>query len=200
MRFTKISDYVADVKQVIDQMDKKPILVGHSMGGLITQKYLEKYEAPLGILLASVPPSGVIKTTLKVAFRFPLAFLKANLIWKLGPIMDSPKRAKWLLYTDEIGEEKFEKYFALTQDESYFAYWGMMLTSLPKPKKVKTPMLVMGAEKDRLFTIKQIKATAKAYNTEAILFPNLAHMMMLEDGWQDVADSMIQWISEKDSL
>jgi hypothetical protein len=35
--------------------------------------------------------------------------------------------------------------------------------------------------------------TARAYGTEAVFFP-MAHNMMLEDGWQDVADHIIRWL------
>jgi alpha-beta hydrolase superfamily lysophospholipase len=60
-------------------MEKPPVLVGHSMGGMIVQKYLESNGAPAALLLASAPPQGVVGATARVAFRHPLAFLKGIL-------------------------------------------------------------------------------------------------------------------------
>ena len=46
MNLLRISDYVNDVKQVVDSLEDTPVLIGHSMGGFVVQKYLEKYQAP----------------------------------------------------------------------------------------------------------------------------------------------------------
>ena len=90
LRWTRITDYVADVEQTARQLDRPPVLIGHSMGGLVVQKYLETHQAPAVILLASVPPTGVLRTTLNIARRHPLPFLKANTTLKLYPIVGTP--------------------------------------------------------------------------------------------------------------
>jgi alpha-beta hydrolase superfamily lysophospholipase len=96
-----------------------------------------------------------------------------------------------------MDEENLSKYLAQIQNDSYRAYLDMMLFSLPRPKLVKTPMLVLGAANDAFFTAKEIKATAQAYDTKAEIFPNMAHGMMLESGWQRVADRIMGWLAEK---
>ena len=71
LRWSSLDDYLTDVTQVIRQMEKPPILVGHSMGGMIIQKYLEKNKTPAAVLLASTPPKGVLATTARIFFRHP---------------------------------------------------------------------------------------------------------------------------------
>ena len=79
LRWTGITQYVSDVGQVVERCEKSPILIGHSMGGLVVQKYLESDpKIPAAVLLATVPPGGVIRTTLSIAARHPIAFLKAS--------------------------------------------------------------------------------------------------------------------------
>jgi pimeloyl-ACP methyl ester carboxylesterase len=56
IRACTIADYVDDLESVADSLPTKPVVIGHSMGGAIVQKYLESHEAPAGVLLASVPP------------------------------------------------------------------------------------------------------------------------------------------------
>lgn len=54
-------------------------------------------------------------------------------------------------------------------------------------------MLVLGAENDRGFSVAEQHATARAYGTEAEIFPDMAHVMMLEPGWKLVADRILSW-------
>lgn len=41
------------------------------------------------------------------------------------------------------------------------------------------------------------KGTARRYGTEAVVFPNMAHDMMLEKDWQSVADRILQFLKER---
>ena len=64
----------------------------------------------------------------------------------------------------------------------------MLAFNLPRPKKVKTPILVLGASKDTVFSPAEVKATARAYNTTADIFNDMAHDMMLDPKWESVAE------------
>jgi hypothetical protein len=66
---------------------------------------------------------------------------------------------------------------------------------LPKPKRVTTPLLILGAYDDGAHTRKEVCATARAYGTEAEFFPNMGHNMMLEPGWDAVAQRIDTWLS-----
>ncbi len=193
----RIADYVADVAQVVGQLPEKPVLVGHSMGGLVVQKYLEAHTAPAAVLLASVPVKGVFRTTLRIARRHPLAFLKANLTWSLYPIICTAERTQEAFFSADLPPDRLNKYFNLLQDESYLAFLDMMLFNLPNPKKVSTDLLILGAEDDSIFLPDEIEATAKAYNKRPEIFKGMAHDMMLENKWPFVADRIIEWLGEK---
>jgi alpha-beta hydrolase superfamily lysophospholipase len=65
---------------------------------------------------------------------------------------------------------------------------------LPRPNKIKTPLLVLGAEDDRVFTVAEQRRTARAYRTDAVIYPDMAHDMMLERGWNSVADQILSWL------
>ena len=197
LRRTRIADYVADVEQVVGELPKTPILVGHSMGGLIVQKYLEKHLAPAGVLLASVPIRGLLKTTVRIALRHPIAFMKANLTWSLYPIIGTPSLAREAFFSPDMPSDRRDSYFGRMQDESYFAFLEMMGLNLASPKKVVVPLLVLGGESDAFFSQGDIEATARAYKTQAELFPNMAHDMMLEPRWRLVADRILRWLRDQ---
>jgi pimeloyl-ACP methyl ester carboxylesterase len=197
LRWTSVADYADDMRQAIGELSSPPVLVGHSLGGLIVQRYLESESVPAAVLMASVPPQGVLRSTLKAMLRHPLAFTKSNLTMSPIHSVGTPTLAQEAFFSSDIGQENLSKYFAQIQNDSYRAYLDMMLFSLPRPKLVKTPMLVLGAANDTFFTAKEIKATAQAYDTKAEIFPNMAHDMMLDPGWQRVADRIAGWLAEK---
>jgi hypothetical protein len=166
------------------------------MGGLVVQKYLEEHKVPAAVLLASVPVKGVFRTTLRIAKRHPLAFLKANLTWSLYPIIGTPELTREAFFSKDIPSEDLNKYFNLLQDESYLAFLDMMLFKLPNPKKVSTKMLILGATDDTIFHPDEMEATAAAYNQKPEIFNGMAHDMMLENNWQMVADRIMEWLAE----
>lgn len=64
-----------------------------------------------------------------------------------------------------------------------------------RTSRVASPILVLGGANDVLITDADVRATASAYGTQAVFFPNIAHSMMLEPGWQAVADEIDTWLA-----
>ena len=197
LRWHSLADYVADLDQVASQLPAAPVLVGHSMGGMIVQKYLESRQVPAGVLLAAAPPAGLIPSTLRFALRHPLVFLKALLTLRMYPVVGTPDLAREALFSVDTPDEQVARHFSRLQNESFRAYLDMMLLSLPRPRRVTTPLLVLGAGDDMLISAGEVEATARAYGTEAEFFPDMGHDMMLEDGWQAVADRILAWLDER---
>ena len=75
------------------------------------------------------------------------------------------------------------------------AFLDMVALDLPKPGKVKTPLLVLGAARDNMIRPREIEATARAYNTKAEIIPDVAHNSMLEIRWQSVAERILAWLN-----
>ena len=64
LRWASVADYVSDLSQAVNQLPTTPVLVGHSMGGMFIQKYLQSHQTPAALLLASVSPKGPLPDTL----------------------------------------------------------------------------------------------------------------------------------------
>jgi pimeloyl-ACP methyl ester carboxylesterase len=169
------------------------------MGGLVVQKYLESHPAAAGVLLASVPPSGVLRTTLNIARKHPLRFLRLNLTWNLYPLVSTPRLARENLFSASMPEDVVRAYASRVENEAYFAFLDMLAFNLPRPRRVNVPMLVLGGERDAIFIPSEVRATARAYHTDtaARIFPNMAHDMMLEPAWKDVADAILTWLGAR---
>jgi len=200
LKLTRLDGYVADVGRAVADLvaayGRKPVLIGHSMGGLVVQKYLEQDpDIPHGVLLASSPIQGVWRVALSLTMRHPLLSLKANLTWSLWPYVGSPDLARDAFFSEDISAEDLAARFAALQDEAYLAFLDMLIFRLPKPARVKTPVLVLGGENDNIFSVPEVEATAHAYGTQAKIFKGMAHNMMQEKDWRDVADHILAEVS-----
>jgi pimeloyl-ACP methyl ester carboxylesterase len=197
LRWTPIARYVEDVEQVAATLDKPPVIIGHSMGGFVTQKYLEKHKAPAAALLASVPHYGMIQYALRITAHRPLAALKGFGTFTPYYFVNTPELARYNLFSPDLPEDKFQSYFARIQNESMRAAYDMTALNLPRVGQVKahgTPILVLGAENDFIFPPHEQRSLARAYDTEVTLFPNMAHQIMIENGWKEVAGKILSWL------
>ncbi len=195
LRWHSIANYVKDVEWAVSQVEKPAILIGHSMGGYVVQKYLETHEAPAAVLLTAVPTVTVWPATFRVLAKHPFKVIKAIGTLRMYPIVETPAMAQFSLFSKNMPLETIKKYQAMMQNESFRAYADMLGINLLHPNRVKTPILVIGAADDAVIGMSDVHATAKAYHTEAVILPNIAHDVMLEANWKSVADKMLEWIS-----
>jgi hypothetical protein len=133
----------------------------------------------------------------RIARRRPLAFAKANLTFTLLPAIASPELAREAFFSADVPDEELQAYWKLMQDESYMALLDMVALDLPKPVKVKTPVLVLGVARDNMLKPGEIEATARAYHTQSEIIPDVARNSMLEPRWQTVAERILVWLKER---
>jgi pimeloyl-ACP methyl ester carboxylesterase len=198
MQMCSVDDFVEDVRSVAEKLPSNPVVIGHSMGGFVVQKYLESYDAPAGVLLASEPPRGAGGFLWREAKRHPLRALRTTLTTKSSHGVKTPKLAREHFFSPEMPESDVVRYAARLNEE----YTGrllleQLLLNLPKPERATTPLLVLGAALDGSFTTEEIHATARAYRTEAEIFPGMGHDMMLEPGWRAVAERIDGWLTTR---
>jgi pimeloyl-ACP methyl ester carboxylesterase len=195
LRWTRLREYAADIADTVAQLPTQPVLVGHSMGGFVIQKYLEHHTAAGAVLVASVPPTGVLRATLRIARHHPVPFVKANASLRLSPLVATPELVRNLLFSGWTPDEQIDTYQQRLQDESYRGFLDMLALNLVKTKHVnRLPMLVLGAEEDAIVSQSQIHRTAAVYGAEAEIFPNMGHDMMLEPEWAAVAERIHIWL------
>lgn len=197
LRRTRIAGYVEDVGSAIRQLPSPPVLIGHSMGGFVIQKYLEDCSVPGAVLLSSPPPVGLWATALRIARRRPFVFTKVNLTLSLLPVIATPELAREAFFSADLPDDELRAYWQRMQDESYMAFLDMVALDLPHPAKVKTPLFILGAARDNMLRPSEIEATARAYHTQCEIVPDVAHNSMLELRWQTVAERILVWLNER---
>ena len=194
----RIKDYVNHLERAIDQIDRKIILIGHSMGGYTIQKYLEtKDDCQAAILLTSVPGKPIWRLFFKSLWELPLTMMKVITQFDLYHLVNTPEKARKFLFSSNFSKEKVLAYHQLLGPESFKVMVFDFLLSKIKPRKNKElPILVQAAEHDGIVSLSENKYTAILQNADFQLINNIAHDVMLEDNWQQSANYILQWINQ----
>jgi len=194
LRALSVADLVADISAVAGSLPVPPIVIGHSMGGLLVQKYLESHACPAAVLMSSMPPRGNLGATLRWMRDHPWHFTKMSITGKVLPYINTPRLARERFFSANTPDRQVLEYAARLQEDSARVGIDCLVLNLPKPSRVTAPLLVLGADEDGAHTRKEVIATARAYRTEAEFFPGMGHNMMLEPGWADVAIRIHTWL------
>src|SRR5262249_52564890 len=86
VEWTSLADYVADAALIAAALPRPPVLIGHSLGGLIAQ-YVAAAGHPAGglIMLASTPPSGLASSNLHMMVHAPEVLFQLGMLQAIGP-------------------------------------------------------------------------------------------------------------------
>lgn len=192
-----IADYVADVAHVAGRLPAPPVLIGHSMGGFVVQKYLEDHCVPGAVLMCSVPPQGLMASAFGLMFSKPGLMKELNRMMGGGQVsLDTLRDA---LFNQPVAVDDLKRYSRLSQPESWRAIWDMTLFNLPRAAHVcKTPLLVLGAESDHLIPASLVEMTARSHGVDAEIFSGMGHGLMLEREWRKPAQRILDWLGEQE--
>ena len=193
LRDLSFADYLADVTSVARNLPTPPVVIGHSMGGVIAQMYLASHTAPAAVLMCSMPPQGYLRSGLRWMRRHPWHFARLTVSGESLPYVSTPALARERFFSPGTPEPLVRRYAARLQEES--ARSGLDgLVKLPRPGRIQAPILVLGAAQDGAVTPAEVRATARAYRTEPDFFDGIGHDMMLEPGWEAVAQRVESWL------
>lgn len=193
----RLWQYVEDLAQVAGTLERPPVLIGHSMGGMVVQKYLHEHDAPAAVLMASVPPHGLAGSFLGMAFGNPGLFVDMAKMQVFGPAVSDGESVRRALFSNETSQETIDKMLHRLQGESTMAIVDLLGLDLPPSMPtLELPVLVLGAENDSFVFRGALEATAKTYRTRPIVFPRMAHAMMLEHSWEMVAKTIVDWLDK----
>ena len=190
-----LRDYVTDVRTAVRHLGRPAILIGHSMGGMVVQKYLETSQAPAAVLMASVPPQGLWLSCAAMWMCSPLLYWEFAWVQTMGPMMpDAEAVVSKVLFSDQMPAAKIREYHMQWQQESWRVVFDMMGWDVPAPHRNPPPMLVLGGKNDVMVPPPIVHLTARAYGSEAVVFDNMAHAMMLERNWYEMAEHLADWL------
>ncbi|RMG72778.1 MAG: alpha/beta fold hydrolase [Bacteroidetes bacterium] len=191
-RYT-LGSYVRRLRRLADHVGDPPVLIGHSMGGLVIQKYLSRYpgEAAGAALLASLPPFG-LRHTLTNMLRRPRLLLAYMMITFLPSLVrrlpgDPPPG----LLSARVPAADRAYFGTLLQRESFLALAHTLRPGVREGAVRQVPLWVCGADQDNLALPADVRDTAARYHVKAVIRPESGHFLVLEPDWTEMAEELV---------
>jgi pimeloyl-ACP methyl ester carboxylesterase len=195
-----MSDYADHIARLCRDCPEPPILIGHSMGGLVAQLAATRAEVSALILLAPSPPWGVPAASMEEA-------VSAVSLYALGPFWlqaIDPDYALAKLYSlDRMEREDRKAVFARMVPESGLALWQTLnwwldpfMTTLVAGARVGAPSLVLAGGRDVIHPPATVKLTAERLGARFEVLREMSHWLPGEPGWDEVAARCLTWLSE----
>ncbi len=199
-----MTDYAADIAALCAELPEPPVLLGHSMGGLVTQLAAKKAKIKALVLLAPSPPWGVTGSSLEeAATAFGVQMIGA---FSSGALQ--PDKSLMRAYSlDRLPPAEQEAAVARLRPESAMAvretlnWWldPFMSTSVG-PGAISAPSLVITGQVDVVHSATTAKAVADRIGATLKVVPRMSHWLVGEPGWDQVAEMALRWLSETVTL
>jgi alpha-beta hydrolase superfamily lysophospholipase len=194
-----LSDVLEHFANTFKTLDEKPVLIGHSMGGLAVQLLLQRDLAVAGIAIDSAPPLGVLSTK--------WSFLKSN--WPhITPFVSQSNPIEM---TFERFQYTFVNGMALAEQQAAYERYVVpesrrvpreSLTARVDFTKPHAPLLLIAGTNDHLIPATLVKFNHAKYRhspsiTDLKEFAGRTHFIIGQKNWEEVADYSLEWLNEK---
>ena len=199
---TSIADYASDVHDAAAGLPDVPVVVGHSLGARVVMKYLEAHGAPAAALLAPMPRFGMLATFARMFSDHPRLAMRALLAGKPGRLLGAPQLAREIHFSPELDEELVREYASRQGPESARALRQLLYVQ-PDRARIRergVPLLVIGGSADYLVRPAATRRIARTYGAEVKIVPGVAHCMLLDARWRDVAGTLLEWLERLPAL
>ena len=202
-----IDDVVAHYARFVAGMERKPILIGHSFGGMIAEKMLGENMAAAAVAIDAAQIKGVLPV--------PLSSLRVTL-----PVFRNPaNRHRAVSLTKEQFRYAFGNALSEQESDELWLRWSIPAPGRPlfeaatanvsrhSPDAVDTgnqergPLLLVMGGRDHTVPEAITKSTLKQYRhssavTDLVEFPDRGHTLTIDSGWQEVAEACLTWLDK----
>ena len=203
-----IDDVVEHYAQVIGGLDARPVVIGHSFGGLIAQRLLGQDLAAAAVAIDAAPIKGVIflpPSALRVA---AIALRKpANRTQAVSLTMEQFRYGFGNALPQQESDELYQRWTVPSPGKPLFE--AALANFIPRsPAKVNTqnktrgPLLLIAGGKDHTVPAAITTATRRLYHkspavTDLREFPDRGHSLTIDHGWREVAQQSLDWLNQR---
>lgn len=199
-----VQQIVDSLEALVGGLDKPPVLIGHSAGGVFVQLLLDRGYGAAGVALNSAPTEGVAVVPLtQIKAAFPVLKNPANRHRAIGLTFEQWHYAFTNTFPEEESRALYQRY-AVPASGSIF--WDSALATL-RPGHQSTyvnyhnddraPLLFVSGEQDHLMPPKVQQSNARHYKsntvTEVEEYAGRPHLLPAAPGWEEIADHVLDW-------
>jgi len=195
-------DYASALESEVERLPEKPIILGHSMGGLLAQILGARGLARALVLLTPASPAGILALRPSVA----RSFWSVQTRWRFWqrPMRQTFSEAVYSMLHRVPQRERREIYDRFVHESGRAAceigYWLLdpHRASSVDESRITCPVLVVGAAEDRIVPAAVVRRVAHKYRAVATYreFDRHAHWVVGEPGWQEIAGYVARWVKQ----
>jgi non-heme chloroperoxidase len=188
-----LREYVADALEVARTL-KNPIVIGHSMGGLIAQKVAEAGACRATVLMAAAPPRW-IPVVSWLLLRKQVKYARALLFFE--PVLPNRRDADALMFNRTPIADR-DRFFPKFVPESGKAGFQLSVGTIGvRESRVSAPVLVITGRDDQFVVPRVARALARKYKATIKEYDSFAHHIMSEPGWERPAADVVKWMDQQ---
>ena len=199
---TSLLDYAKDLEKEIRKLDTVPILMGHSMGGLLAQILGSRGLAKALVLLTPAAPRGVNALKISVIKSFWSVPTKWG-FWRkpMRPTFAEAVYSMLHLLPSEKQKEIFDKFVyesGRAACEIGLTFFDSKRASNVDDSKITCPVLVIAGAQDRITPASVVRKVAEKYKAVSTYqeLANHAHWLIVEPGWQEITEYIADWLNQ----
>ena len=196
--FCTLDYYLRFLKAEVERLPRKPVLMGHSMGGALTQWYLKHVgdDLPAAVLVAPWASHNTVADAPRFWRLDPVGMLLASLTSSTRPFIRTPKHAAEKLISPKSVYTPEQLHAQLSPESA----WVMIQHNPPfwyPPAHVKTPLLWLAGEIDAVISVEAERRSAAYYQADFAVVPKAAHNIMMEHNYRETAEMIHQWLNKR---
>lgn len=182
-----------DLETAIAQLRAPPVVIAHSLGGLVAQRVA--YRRPLAALglLSPIPLDGAASSVWALAKQSPTSILKLGAV-TLEPRLSRLGEAPLGIYSSRVSGAARIAVTRRLQAESPLALAQSLFPRAIRQGPPPCPLHFWGAEGDHVIPANEVRRAARAMRAGARIFAGMSHTLQCEPGWKAVADDILAWI------
>ncbi|MHB8845038.1 MAG: alpha/beta hydrolase [Nitrospirota bacterium] len=194
VRWCTFGYYLKFLAAEVARLPRRPVVLGHSMGGALTQRYLKQVgDLPAAVLVASWPSHSIMPDLLDWIGRDPWGIILSLLTLTSTPAVRNMERAADLLITrgalvtpDELFKRLgAESMWIVLQHQAPF--WSPRLTT-------GTPLLWIAGTHDKATKEARHRASAASYAADYVAVEGAGHNLMMDGRSSEAAEAVHQWL------
>ncbi len=196
-------DYASFLEKEVRKLDHKPILMGHSMGGLLAQMLASRGLGKAAVLLTPAPPAGIFALKPSVIKCFSEGLMQWG-FWRkpFRPSYEKTVYAMLLLTPEKDRREYYSKMvYESGRASAEIGFWAFDRRGAARvdERNVTIPLLVIAGGEDRIVPADVVKKVATKYKEVSTYkeFEGQAHNVLGEPGWEKVAGYAHEWLKER---
>jgi len=194
IRWCTLGYYLRFLVAEVERLPQRPILMGHSMGGALTQWVL-KYvgDLPAAVLVAPWTSHNMLRPVFRFSRLDPVGFLLCGLTLTATPSVRTPQRAAKMFITEGAIITPEELHADLGPESLWVLLQYNPLLWSPA-KQTNTPMLWLAGGSDALITEPEERRSAAHYGADYVVVDSAGHNLMVECNYRQTAETIRDWL------